>query len=848
MLKYIVMLSLICAFVHAATFTGPDKFWRPRQNLVFFLVDEQGGGFDVNLDMRDMNTYMEGKRDAYVFIMAPDGRIVARQLLPDDGITKIADFSYKDGLWDEGMDMRVRSYAGKISRTADGLPEGKRRSPYLTRPQDLKARSFKLNVPDCGKGIYRVAIASCWDHWFSITPSRKMSAAVHSGAGPLYMHGDQLADSYMYITDKCKDLNMAIIEEIKPYNWSLKASVGQRVLGEIKAGVGFYNFDVIKDIPKNCVVRFQAKGSTTGATLHVKGNPSIFCEDAKTAFAIRGGVREKSLDVVQQYAAMYPESKSLARAAKFFVSLGFLDYDNVGAQFNEKNDLGALRSSWWSFGDGRFGKYDFPESPELKTALTDLFDKWALNRYMMEQGITVNQWAKILEGMARMYEYSKSPVVLDSLRYNVKRICTQYALGRTNPLKDGWKSGYEPDNGFIDNGIQAECCGHDCEYNLETDADLSIVYDITGMKEILYYQGTYYKLKTYLTASKTGSAPKTIFSDTFSETASNSRTRCYTHKTGARVNLIDYGNLWGGKENPVKREWPYLEEKAFVRNLDDRYFAVNTGKGAYMLFHTGPGDFIWNNWGQWKFEGNSAYIDGLTEPGYGAWQWYARKTNGFGFMWFKDFGPGLVACNHNLPYTSNVWGETMEPYATTAWISINPLTTSEVMDQTCGTFDEKNRVFTRKGEILRTPFSFTRTFKVLDNGMEGKVVIEAKDDCEMKSLYETVPLSLDRREITVNGQVINFAKAIVTPSLHTIKESEGFRQDFNEFTTDTIRIKATDTGKTLVIKFDKKYDIITATPMRYRDLGLAMSSFSLKLPVSWKKGDKLTVSYTAVLE
>ncbi len=848
MLKYIAMMFAVCAVACAATFTGPDKFWRPRTNLIFFLVDKQGGGFDINLDMRDMNTYMDGVRDAYVFVLAPDGRIVTRQLLPDDGITKAVDYAYKDGISDEGMDIRYRSYFGRYSKSPDGLPEGKKRSPYLTRPQDLKARTFKLNVPDCGKGIYRVAIASCWDHWFSITPSRKMGAAVHSGAGPLYLHGDQLADSYMYITDKCKDLNIAILEEIKPYNWTLKASVGERVLADIKAGVGFYNFAVIKNAPKNCVVRFQTKGSTTGANFHIMGNPSIFCEDEETALAIRGGVHEKALDVIRQYAAMYPECKILQRARNFHVSLGFQDYDKVGAEFPEKENAGAFRSSWWSFGDGWLDYKNIPESPELKAALTDLFEKWALTRYMMEQGVIVNQWSKILASMAKMYAYSKSPVVLDALKYNVTRICTQNGLGRFNPMKDGWKSGFEPDNGCIDNCIMSECGSHDCEYNLETDADMSFLYDITGMKEILKYQETYYNFKTHLTASQTHTAPKSFFANTFSETASNSRTRFYTHKSGAKVNLIRYGNLWGGTENPVKEVWPFLEEKAFVRNFEDRYYAVNTGKGAYVLFYAGPADFMWNNWGGWKFEGNSAYIGNVTGAGYGGWHWFTRKSNGFGFMWIKDFGPALVASNHNLPYTSNVWGETLKPYINIDRIGVNPFVTSEVMSQNCGNFDQKAKVYTRSGEIPRTPLTFSRTFKVLDNGIAGSVVVESSDNCEMKSLYETVPVGIFRREVTVNGKVINFAKPVVTPSHHTIKETEGFNQDNHEFITDTIRMKNIDTGKTLVIKFDRKYAIITATPMKYRDVALPMSGFSLKLPQVWKKGDKMTISYTAVVE
>ncbi|MEI3006329.1 MAG: hypothetical protein V8T87_17255 [Victivallales bacterium] len=46
------------------------------------------------------------------------------------------------------------------------------------------------------------------------------------------------------------------------------------------------------------------------------------------------------------------------------------------------------------------------------------------------------------------------------------------------------------------------------------------------------------------------------------------------------------------------------------------------------------------------------------------------------------------------------------------------------------------------------------------------------------------------------------------------------------------------------IVFDKEYEFITSTPLRYRSIAAAMSSFNLKLPVVWKKGMEYHLSYT----
>lgn len=837
MLKLIAACSLAAAsaVLAAAEFLGPDRFWRPRENMMFYLNDETGGGFDLKIDLRDMNVYCEGARDAYVFVIAPDGRILVRCLLPDDGITR-NEPKYKDGCADIGLDFRYRAYHRLNSE--NGTPPGKERSPYLAEPQKLKARTFSLKIPDAGKGIYRLAVAGCWDHWFSVTPSRRMSAALHPGQGAVYLHRDQLRDGYLYIPAGVKDASIALTGEIRPFNWRVSAEIDGKTVAEVQMKQ-FYHYCVLKNLPPGKVLRLKTSGDTTGAMLHVKGIPFIVFEDAATAMKIAGGVREPALKVVAQYGSEDDWSK---RVRMFGNALGFGDYDGSGLTIREKENPSLWRSSWWNFGDGN-GVVPRKEVPaEVKRALTDLYEKWALNRYVMELGTCTNQWGKILENMAAMYEFTKSPVILEALRYNVKRMCTKNSLGRVNPDPDSFKSGYEADSGRIDNGIMAECLGHDNEYNLETDAHMSRVYRTTKQREIVDYQTAYYRLKTHLTLSRTGGIPANIFNGTCSPTDANFRTRFYTHKTGALLDLIPYGDLWNDGNGLKKSQWPWLEKEPFSRDLEGRYRAVNTGT-YYALFYTGPSYPRWQAWGAPEFNGNSMEFTGFNGMGYGGWQAYPNKSGGLCTVWVPGCGPLLLANNHNVMYGNTLWGENLAPAAKNSAPNVDSAVTADAYCDAVSGFDSVKNVFVRKGVIPDTPLHFERRITVGKTELKVEIALSAEKDFRMKCLYEAVPFFADQRKLTVDGRRMPLPAARVTPMKVVDRQTEGLAGDTMSFRASEIVLTGLS-GRGAEIVFDKEYEFITSTPLRYRSIAAAMSSFNLKLPVVWKKGMEYHLSYT----
>ena len=834
----VVILSL-SSVLPAAEFLGPEKYWRPRENMVFYLFDESGGGFDLRIDLRDMNIYSEGMRDAFVFVIGPDGRILTQKLLPDDGVIK-NDPKYKDGCADIGLDFRYRAYHRLNS--PGGYPPGKARADVISDPGKIPPRSFMLKIPDAGKGVYRLAVAGCWDHWFSVTPSRKMSGALHPGKGAFYLHADQFADVFLFLPPGTGDVSVALTEEIQPFNWSVTAEIDGKTIGEVHAK-RFYNYTVLKNLPEGKVLRLKISGRTTGAMLHLKGIPFLVCEDEAAARKFSGGVEEPSLKILNAYRS---DEAWLKRARSFSNAFGFRDFDGKSMKLKEKDNPSLWRSSWWDFWDGNGIIPETSVPADVKNALTDLYEKWALNRYVMELGTCTNQWGKILENMAKMYEFCRSPVILEVLRYNVRRMCTVNSIGRVNPDADAFKSGREADAGRIDNGIMAECLGHDNEYNLETDAHMSRVYQTTKQQEIVDYQSAYYRLKTHLTLSRTGSVPTDIFYGTCSPTDANFRTRYYTHKSGALLDLIPYGTLWDERKqtpsaSPKGEVWPFLEKTPFRRDFDGRYFAVNTGH-YYAIFYTGPSFPCWQAWEVPDFDGNSMEYVGFSGMAYGGWQAYPNKSGGLSALWIPGCGPLILANNHNVMYANTLWGENRKPAVEKAEPNVNAAITADSYCNTVGTFDPAGNLFFREGVIPDTPLYFKRRIEICEKQLKVEITICAKEDFLMKSFYEAIPFFSDQRKLAVDGVEMSLPASVVTPIKNITRETEGFSAGTMRFSGRELRLAALS-GKGAEIRLDGKYLIVVAAPLRYRELAAGMSSFNIQLPHEWRKGMIHTLRY-----
>lgn len=270
-------------------FLGPDVLWRPREGLIFYMWNDAPEGFGLTLTLRDMKTYHQGERPVKVWVVAPNGDVVADKLIQDEGYVAGHE-KYRDGVYDQGQDFRYRSW--HRAHSPDGYPEDKQRNPYLETPERLTPRAFTLSVPAAGVGEYRVVVLATWDHWVSLTPDRPMPAAVHPGHGPLYMHPGRLeGGAYLYVPEFTEQIGISTTEEIMPFNWSVELLDPQ---GEVVASTRarrFMNYAIHDPAQRGAVYRLRATGETTGACLHIEGLPMLLAPDRETAELFKGGVQ-----------------------------------------------------------------------------------------------------------------------------------------------------------------------------------------------------------------------------------------------------------------------------------------------------------------------------------------------------------------------------------------------------------------------------------------------------------------------------------------------------------------------------------------------------------------------------
>jgi hypothetical protein len=268
-------------------YLGDDVLWRTRETLVFHLLDDNGRGFNLDLTLRDMNLYQQGPRPVLVWLVGPSGKTLVRQIVPDDGIVS-GNAQFCDGISDVYADYRYREWHRHYS--PGGTPPGKQRSPLLSNPETLPARPVRVVAPADGKGLYRLVIVAGWDYWVSVTPSRPLMTGVHSGPGPLYVHGNRLQEAWLYAPPGVQDLGLMLTEEVAPYNWQMSLEDEQgKVLGRSRPRT-FASYILHHDAQPG-LYRLQVRGQQPGACLHIGGIPALICPDAQTARRLQGGVQ-----------------------------------------------------------------------------------------------------------------------------------------------------------------------------------------------------------------------------------------------------------------------------------------------------------------------------------------------------------------------------------------------------------------------------------------------------------------------------------------------------------------------------------------------------------------------------
>jgi len=279
-------VSIARGETNAFAILGSQAWFRPRDSVVYYLDNPKGEAINLILSLGDLNLYLQGKRGAIVWVIGPDGKTLLYTPIADDGIVS-GNFRYKEGMSDVYADARYRGWAEYEA----GLPllAGKERSPLADDPAGLATRRFSYRVPASGKGVYRVVLLSCWDHWVSLETQPPLAAGIASGPGPLSLRAGKPFTAWMFNPGREQKVGFSIVEEIKPYAW--KASIADekgKTLARIKPKE-FFNFAVIGQAPGAEAMKMDIEPGANLASFHVQGIPPLLSASAETARRFRGG-------------------------------------------------------------------------------------------------------------------------------------------------------------------------------------------------------------------------------------------------------------------------------------------------------------------------------------------------------------------------------------------------------------------------------------------------------------------------------------------------------------------------------------------------------------------------------
>ena len=183
---------------------------RLYDGLTAFVNNPEGKEFTFDLDVRDINHRMHGPSELLVKIYDPEGKLVAREIIPDDGV-----LAHTTNPWAAGWDHEAWYYATSYSR---GMQPQVRWSAFSdpARLAAMQKRSFKYEVKGGLKGVYRILMAGSPDHYVTLGLSEDLPYSVAGSPEWIHGHNDQYRKSYIYVPKTTKTINLLFLQFDEP--------------------------------------------------------------------------------------------------------------------------------------------------------------------------------------------------------------------------------------------------------------------------------------------------------------------------------------------------------------------------------------------------------------------------------------------------------------------------------------------------------------------------------------------------------------------------------------------------------------------------------------------------------
>ncbi len=323
------LLNLTAAILLGQTvWAGQPRTYRLYDAATFFFNNPEGIAFELKLDVRDINHRGCGPGEMLVKVYPPDGKLLVRAVMPDDGVESktygpvVAAWDheawYYSSCYTRGLDPATRWSALSDPARIDRI-----------RPQELR-----YTIPGGQKGLYRVVLAGTPDLFVTVGTEPELNYGV--AGGPDWLHGraDQYGKMYVYVPRGALNIELRILENDRPFGRTATVSdAAGNALVQVDNGNGFDSVSLkaepdgafddriltleVGDSPGDYLLDLNM-GWPRGARYGRRGGriAAILCRDEATARAIQGGAIYHDGDVFwhRYQVAMHDWLKTLAPA------------------------------------------------------------------------------------------------------------------------------------------------------------------------------------------------------------------------------------------------------------------------------------------------------------------------------------------------------------------------------------------------------------------------------------------------------------------------------------------------------------------------------------------------------
>lgn len=306
----IVLGTLLFGTPWTSHLQADGQTYRLYEGITVYAHNPNGVNFRVSIDLKDLNLFANGPREVLVKIYDPDGRLLIREIVPDDGAGSQSSPGGAGG-WDHEMQYYASLYA-------KGTFPSFRWSAWSepARLKTLASRRLSYEIAPGKPGAYRVVLAGTPDNYVTLRLDPCLSFAACGHPNFLHVHGAMLEKAYIFVPKGTSGAFLAAVEPDLPRTrrFKLKGPDGSVLYDGMAPGgfiaaagkgkdaiaisfpdSGAYDEKLltleISPGPGDCLIKLNLRQPKSGpfAEYVGMGSTALFSEDPATAAALRGG-------------------------------------------------------------------------------------------------------------------------------------------------------------------------------------------------------------------------------------------------------------------------------------------------------------------------------------------------------------------------------------------------------------------------------------------------------------------------------------------------------------------------------------------------------------------------------